>query len=97
VQWMPAKPVRIGDELEITAKHDTYGVSFSFQDAAEQLNGMDPLWHSLHAQSKFQQSEIIKACTTNPLELRKEAIAARVAALEQTNTCTSDYLVKLMS
>lgn len=61
MQWMPAKPVRIGDELEITAKHDTYGVSFSFQDAAEQLNGMvnPPTLIHFSAKNKMPCSEVV--------------------------------------
>jgi hypothetical protein len=35
VQWMPAQPVKSGQELEIIAKHDTYGLSFSFRNSEE--------------------------------------------------------------
>ena len=56
----------------------------------------DALWHSLHEQCKLQRNEIIKACTSNPVELRSEAIAARAAVMRQPNSYNSEYLVKLM-
>lgn len=38
VQWMPAKPVNIGQELGIAARHDTYGFSFSFLESEEHMS-----------------------------------------------------------
>ena len=36
---MPAKPFASGEEVGITAKHDTYGISFTYQNE-EQPVGM---------------------------------------------------------
>lgn len=32
LQWMPSKAVTRGQELRIRARHDTYGISFQYED-----------------------------------------------------------------
>jgi predicted RNA methylase len=87
VQWMPEARVTTGNEITVTARHDTYSISYAVEaernGGAEALTKrstgvplVDPVWKSAHDALQGVNSQLVKACVQNPLEFRAAAQAA---------------------
>ncbi|KAK9803026.1 hypothetical protein WJX72_005333 [[Myrmecia] bisecta] len=84
VQWIPELHVRKGMRAQLTAKHDTYGISFQAeqvdaQEAAKPCTPVpvkDPVWDASFTQLSALNGQLAKSCVQNPLEYRTVALAA---------------------
>merc|ERR1712196_414501 len=69
--------------LELVAQHDTYGITFTIDDACldrvRRRSGVplwDPSWKFVYDQLTAVNSKIVQACAQNPLEYRQLASIA---------------------
>jgi predicted RNA methylase len=84
VQWMPEIRVKPGEQLAITARHDTFSISYeisekeilNYQSRSTGVPLVDPVWKSAHDTLQQVNSQLVKACVQNPLEYRAVAQAA---------------------
>ena len=82
VQWMPEVRVNEGEQMLITARHDTFSISYAFsstQVVDERSTGVqlvDAAWLAAHDALQQVNSQLVKACVQNPLEYRAVAQAA---------------------
>lgn len=87
VQWLPEVRVAPGERLAITARHDTYSISYALEPGSnggeEALTArgsgvplVDPVWKATFDGMQGINSQLVKACVQNPLEFRVAAMAA---------------------
>ena len=112
VQWLPEIIVRPKDCLAITARHDTYSISFevekdknegleSFENRLTGVPLVDPMWKQVHDALEKGNAQLVKACVQNPLEFRAAAqaavaFAARPHDLGLDPTQAAEFCMKLM-
>ena len=83
VQWVEELAVDAGtvSGVELVAKHDTYSISYSVQQAGglpsrrTSVPLQDPAWQAAHERLQGFNSHLVKACVQNPLEYRATALA----------------------
>lgn len=82
VQWVPETRITPGDHLTLTAKHDTYSISYSLDDGEEVVQRStgvplkDHMWQAVYDSLQGLNSQLVKACVQNPLEYRTVAQTA---------------------
>jgi predicted RNA methylase len=83
VQWMPEIRVKPGEQLAVTAQHDTFSISYTLPETeishSSRSTGVplvDPVWKSAHDTLQQVNSQLVKSCVQNPLEYRVVAQAA---------------------
>jgi type II protein arginine methyltransferase len=87
VQWVPEVTVQPGDTLVLTARHDTYGISFEVE--ADKNGGaaalatrqtgvplVDAGWRAAHDELAGVNAQLARAVAQDPLEYRAVAAAA---------------------
>lgn len=82
VQWMQELRVTPGDEINITARHDSYSISYEVKEQHNVVLNerfttgvpmVDPVWKAAHDALHRANAELAKACVQNPLEYRSIA------------------------
>lgn len=112
VQWMPEISLREKDVFIVTARHDTYSISYEIEmdknkditDLGERHTGVpliDPIWKKVHDTLQSGNSQLVKACVQNPLEFRAAAqsavaFAARPHDLGLDRAQAIEFCMKLM-
>ena len=79
VQWVEEICVAPGMELVLKGRHDSYGISFEFEDVQDlrtEVPLKDPVWEASYESLSKLNSQLVKACVQNPLEYRSVAMAA---------------------
>jgi protein arginine N-methyltransferase 7 len=102
VQYIEEVKVGKNSKLPITAKHDSYGISFEIDDArvdrGEISSGVplwDPAWKVSYDHVKEWNQQIISACAQNPSEYRKIAdIAVQIGVRPNKYGVPSEEAIK---
>ena len=102
VQYIEEVNVVKNAKLPITAKHDSYGISFEIDDAkvdrGEISSGVplwDPAWKVSYDHVKEWNQQIVSACAQNPSEYRKIAdIAVKIGVRPNKYGVPSEEAIK---
>lgn len=82
VQYVEERKVSVGEALEVTAKHDTYGISFGLRGGAAVGNGdtgvplFDAAWDVSRQRMESMNDSLARTVVQSPLEFRRASAAA---------------------
>ncbi|KAK3268304.1 hypothetical protein CYMTET_23176 [Cymbomonas tetramitiformis] len=108
VQYFEELQVARNSALPVTAKHDTYSISFEVDDSqVDRLASRtgvplyDPVWHATYQRLEQFNSSLIRSTVQNPLEYRScaetsVAIGARPRDLDLDVQPATDFCMRMM-